>query len=317
MRARLHTMHTHQRTERGQPLLFALTITAVIFLAEVAGGLLTGSLALLADAGHMLSDLMALALSLFALWMAGRPHTAVRTFGFHRAEILVALLNAVILIGVVAYIIWEAVQRFAAPAVVDAGLMLAIAGMGFAANVVAAAMLYRGSRENLNLRGAFLHVIGDALGSVGALVAGLIILATGWLRADPLISLLISLIVLASAWRLLNDALHVLLEAVPPGIETESVRRVLREVPGIEDVHDLHIWSVASGLVALSAHARVRENIPTAQILKAATEVLSSRFGIVHATIQPETESLHAALEAEGLSCCFDSYTSKTAQPKM
>jgi cobalt-zinc-cadmium efflux system protein len=286
----------------------AALITSTVFVAELVGGLLTGSLALIADAGHMLSDVMALALSLGAVWMAGRPHTDARTYGFHRAEVLAALANSVFLVGLVAFIAIEAVRRLGAPAPVDAGPMLGIAAVGLAANLISAYLLSRGHEENLNQRGAFLHVMGDALGSVGALVAGAVILLTGWLPADAVASLVISLVILISAARLFRDTLNVLLESTPRGIETEAVRAALREVNGVEDVHDLHIWSVTSGFVALSAHARVAECVPIVGVLKEATEMLHDRFGIRHATIQPETESLHAALEAEGVSCCLDDY---------
>lgn len=301
-------IHTHDMTERGRPLLAALALTTVTLVGEVIGGVLTGSLALLADAGHMFSDLLALGLSLAALWIAGRPHTDARTFGLHRAEVLAAAVNAIALIVVALLIFVEALRRFSAPPAIVAGPMLAIAALGLVVNLGAATMLYRGSREDLNLRGAFLHVLGDTLGSVGALTAGLIILLTGWLPADPLVSIFIGLLVLISAVRLLRDSVHVLLESAPPEIKTEAVRAALREVPGIKDVHDLHIWTVTSGFVALSAHAMVGDKTPVNQLLKDATEMLSTRFGIRHATIQPETESLHAALEAEGLICCLDGY---------
>jgi cobalt-zinc-cadmium efflux system protein len=301
-------MHAHDTAQRRRPLLIATAITLIIFLAELAGGIFTGSLALLADAGHMLSDLMALAISFGAVWIAGRPHTDVRTYGFHRAEVLAALANSVVLIVVVVGIAIEAVGRLASPTAIDAGAMAAIAAIGLVANVVSALILSQGASENLNQRGAFLHVLSDAAGSVGALGAGAVILLTGWTLADPIVSLFIGIFVLISAGRLLRDALNVLLEASPPGIQTEKVRAALRQVPGIEDVHDLHIWSVTSGFVALSAHARVRDGVPIPRLLKDATEMLHGRFGIRHATIQPETESLHAALESEGVSCCLDDY---------
>jgi cobalt-zinc-cadmium efflux system protein len=308
-------MHAHSNPESRRPLTVALAITAIVFIAEIAGGLLTGSLALLADAGHMLSDVMALALSLGAMWIAARPHTSARTYGFHRAEVLAALANAMLLIGIVIYVAIEAIKRFGSPSPIDAVPMMVIAAIGLVANIVSAYLLSDGYEGNLNQRGAYLHVLGDALGSVGALGAGAIILFTGWLLADPIASLLIGIIILFSAARLLRDTLNVLLESTPQGIDTEMVRTALREVAGIEDVHDLHIWSVTSGFVALSAHARVHEGVPIVSVLREATEMLHERFEIRHATIQPETESLHTALEAEGVSCCLDDYDEEHASP--
>lgn len=280
---------TAERVNR-RPLTIALIITATFLIAEVVGGLLTNSLALLADAGHMATDVAALTLALFAVWLARRPMTPQRSFGYYRAEVLAALLNAATLVAISLYIFWEAFQRLTEPPEVDSGPMLVIAVAGLLANAGSAWVLMRGGghEHNLNIRGAFLHVVGDMLGSVGAITAALIMLATGWYLADPLLSAGIGLLILWSSWRLLRDSVNVLLEATPAHIEAGEVRAAMTGVDGVVDVHDLHVWTVTSGLVALSSHIEVTEDRDWNTVLFELSECLWDRFGIAHITLQPE-----------------------------
>jgi cobalt-zinc-cadmium efflux system protein len=289
-------MHTHENPERParqeprRPLAIALAITLTFLIAEVVGGLLTGSLALLADAGHMATDAAALVLALFALWLARRPPTPRRSFGLARAEILAALANAAALIAVTFYVFWEAIRRLSDPPAVESGPMLAIASAGLVANAASAWVLSRGGdhEANLNLRGAFLHVLGDLLGSLGAIVAALIMLATGWYLADPLLSLGIGSLILWGAWRLLRESVEVLLEAAPVGVEPDEVRRAMESVRGVVGVHDLHVWTVTSGLTALSGHVEVTGERAWHDVLIDLATLLRTRFGIAHVTLQPE-----------------------------
>ena len=279
-----------ERRVNRRPLAIALGITATFLLIEVIGGLVTGSLALLADAAHMLTDVIALALALFAVWLAAKPPTARRSFGYLRAEVLAALVNAATLIAVSIYIFWEAFQRLREPPEVESGLMLGVAVAGLAANAVSAWVLMRGGghTENLNTRGAFLHVVGDMLGSVGAILAAVIMLLTGWYLADPILSAGIGLLIVWSSWRLLRESVEVLLETTPATIDPVEVSAAMREVEGVAGVHDLHIWTVTSGLIALSAHVDVDGSQPWHATLLALTELLRERFGIAHVTLQPE-----------------------------
>jgi cobalt-zinc-cadmium efflux system protein len=278
-----------------RPLAIALAITVAFLVAEVIGGLMTGSLALLADAGHMATDAAALALSLFAVWLARRPATPTRSFGFLRAEVLAALVNAATLVAISIFIFWEAFRRIGHPPAVDSGPMLAVAVAGLAANAVSAWVLTRGGghEHNLNTRGAFLHVVGDLLGSAGAIAAALVMLATGWYLADPLLSAGIGLLILWGSWRLLRESLEVLLEATPPGIDPVEVRRAMAAVDGVADVHDLHVWTVTSGLVALSSHVEVSGGRDWHPVLIDLSTRLRERFGIAHVTLQPEEVGTH------------------------
>lgn len=275
-----------------RPLTIALAITFGFMLVEAVGGWLTGSLALLADAGHMATDVAALALALVAVWLARRPATPQRSFGFARAETLAALLNAAALIVLSLALFWEVARRIGNPPEVDSGPMLVVAVAGLGANAVSAWVLLRagghGPDADLNTRGAFLHVVGDLLGSAGAIVAAIVMLTTGWRLADPLLSGLIGLLVLQGAWRLLRDSAEVLLEATPPGIDPSEVRRAMGEVAGMAGVHDLHIWTVTSGTIALSAHVEVAAGRSWPETLQALGTMLRARFGIVHVTLQPE-----------------------------
>ncbi|HEY3303919.1 MAG TPA: cation diffusion facilitator family transporter [Candidatus Binatia bacterium] len=279
-----------ERTTDSRPLALAVAITAIYFFAEVVGGLLTNSLALLSDAGHMFSDTAALGLSLCAFQIARRPATTKKTFGYQRLEILAALINGLVLWLVVGAIFTEAYRRFLDPPPVHTVGMLGVALVGLAVNVVAGRILYSCDQGNLNIRGAFLHVLGDALGSVGAVVAALVMLFTGWYMADPAISVLIGGLILYTSWELVRESVDILMQSVPRGINTEEVQRAMEEVTGVIKVHDLHVWSVTSGVFTLSAHAVIHERGDPHAILDQMEERLKSAFAIEHTTIQLETE---------------------------
>lgn len=290
---------THRSLHKRR-LSIALAITASFFIAEIVGGILTGSLALIADGGHMASDAAALGLALGAIWLASRPPSKERTYGMHRAEILAAFVNSLALVLVAVFIFWEASGRFTDPPTVDATPMLAIATVGLGANLVSMSVLSRERGHSLNLRAAFLHVSGDALGSVGAIVAGVIMLTTGSFIADPVISVVIGVLIIVSAVRITWDSTQVLLEATPPGIDVSELQEQMLSVPGVASVHDLHIWTVTSGFISLSAHVEADQEGQPHDILVELRRSLSQNFGINHATIQIETLTLHEELET----CC-------------
>lgn len=277
------------RPESRRRLRAALAITAAVMVAEAVGGWLAGSLALLADAGHMLADAAALGLALFAAHVAQRPATAQRSFGLLRLEILAALVNGAVLLAIAVGIALEAWRRLHAPAPVDGRLLLAIAAIGLAANVAAVGLLHSGHEHSLNQRGAYLHVLGDLLGSVGALTAGAVVLATGWMLADPIISVFIALLVLGSAWRLVKESTDVLLEATPGHIAMSDVHDRIASVPGVDSVHDLHVWTVTSGVVAMSGHLVVRNPTDNQPVLEE-VQGRMRQLGINHVTVQMERE---------------------------
>ena len=266
-----------------------LAITALVMVAEALGGWLAHSLALLADSGHMLADVAALGLSLMVASLARRPATAERTFGLLRLEILAALVNGAALIVISVGIGIEAYERFRAPAGVDGRLLLVIAGIGLAANAFGAAILHRGHEHSLNQRGAYLHIVSDLLGSVGALLAGAIIVVTGWVRADPLISVLIGVLILGSAWRLVKESTDVLLEAAPAHIALSEVHDRVASIPGVSSVHDLHVWTVTSGVIAMSGHLVVQNPTDNQRVLEAVQQRLGG-MGIGHVTVQMERD---------------------------
>jgi cobalt-zinc-cadmium efflux system protein len=270
--------------------ILALALTALILIAEVAGGLLTHSLALLSDAAHVLLDMLALALSYIALRLAARPADERHTYGYHRFEVLAALANGSLLLLMAFGIFREALRRLTAPEPVLAGPMLVVAVIGLAVNLVVMRVLGDHDHDDLNVRSAWLHVLGDMLSSVGVIVAGLIILLTGWMLADPLVSMLIGLVILVGAGRVLRQALHILLEGTPEGMSPGQVTSAMRELSGVSDVHDLHIWTVSPGYVALSGHVVVDErSFPEAQEVQSGLrQMLAGRFNIHHTTIQIE-----------------------------
>ena len=275
--------------ETRRRLTLALAITAVVMLVELVGGWLAGSLALLADAAHMLADVAALALALFAAWIAQRPATPQRSFGYMRLEILAALANGAVLFAIAIGIGAEAWQRFRNPPAVNGVLLIGVAAVGFIANFGATLILHRGHEHSLNQRGAYLHVLSDLLGSLGALIAGVIVIATGWTLADPMISVLIGILVLGSAWRLVKESSDVLLEATPSHIALADVHDRIAAVPGVESVHDLHLWTVTSGVVAMSGHLVVKNPTDNQPVLEAVQHQMRS-LGIQHVTVQVERE---------------------------
>jgi cobalt-zinc-cadmium efflux system protein len=295
-----HHSQTHSHSHGGHPhaerrrssrtrLLATLALVVGYMGAEVVGGLLTNSLALLADAGHMLSDAAALALSAFALWIADRrPPNPLRTYGYYRAEILAALVNGAALVAIAILIAVEAVGRLREPPAVQAAGMVAIAAGGLLVNLVALALLHGSRGDSLNLRGAWLHVASDALGSVQAIVAGVLVWSLGWRWADPVASLAIALLVVWSAWSLLKEAVAVLMEAPPAHIDVDSVRSAILAVACVTEVHDLHVWSIASGFDCLSAHVVAGEEGERDAVLVELRRTLHDRFGIDHITIQLE-----------------------------
>ena len=275
--------------ETRRRLTLAFVITLLVMAVELVGSWLSGSLALLADAGHMLADGAALALALFASWIARRPATAQRSFGFLRLEVFAALVNGAVLIVIAIGIGIEAWRRLQAPPAVHGGLLLGVASIGLLANVAAAVILHRGHQHSLNQRGAYLHVLGDLLGSVGALLAGTLVVAFGWTLADPLISVAIGALVLVSAWRLVKESTDVLLEATPTHIALSDVHERIASVPGVESVHDLHLWTVTSGVVAMSGHLVVKNPTDNQPILEAVQGRMRA-LGIAHVTVQVERE---------------------------
>lgn len=279
------------RHDESQRLKWALAISSIYFFAELIAGFLTNSLALLSDAGHMLSDIGALGLSLFAFRMAQRPATHQSTYGYHRVEILAALFNGLTLWLIVGIIFAAAYGRMVRPPAVESFGMVIVAALGLVVNIVAAMILHRGHHHNLNLRGAFLHVVSDAVGSVGAIAAGVIMLATGWYIVDPLISVLIGGLILFSSWSLVKDSLSVLMQSVPKGIRLDEVRQTIESVDGVSEVHDLHVWAVTSDIFTLSAHAVVENGGDFHEVLNGIEETLKERFNIEHTTIQLEIES--------------------------
>ncbi len=277
--------------ETRRRLTLALAITTLVMLIELAGGWMAGSLALLADAAHMLADVAALGLALIAAWIAQRPATPQRSFGFLRLEILAALVNGAVLFAIAIGIGVEAWRRMRAPAAVNGSLLLGVAAIGFVANLIAVVILHRGHQHSLNQRAAYLHVLGDLLGSVGAIAAGVIVLAVGWVLADPVISVLIGALVLVSAWRLVKESSDVLLEATPAHIAMSDVHDRIVSVPGVESVHDLHLWTVTSGVVAMSGHLVVKNPSDNQPILEAVQDRMRA-LGIAHVTVQVEREPI-------------------------
>jgi cobalt-zinc-cadmium efflux system protein len=278
--------HDHARVASRRALAVALALTASYTVVEVIGGVVAGSLALLADAVHMLSDNVALALALVAVWLAARPATAERTYGYKRAEVLAALANGVLLVALAVWIFVEAAMRLGDPGDVLGGWMLVIALVGLVVNVAAGLVLFRARAGSLNVEAALRHVLADLLGSVGVAVAGVVILTTGWVEADPLVSILIGVLVLASTWSILRDSTGILLEAAPRGIDTAALGRRLAAAPGVVEVHDLHVWTITSGFPALSAHVLVRPGEDCHGRRRELERLLHAEFGIDHTTLQ-------------------------------
>ncbi len=285
----------HQAREQQRVLRYIFGLTSSFMLVEFIGGLLTNSLALMADAGHMLTDAAALALSTFALWFSSRPATEGKTYGFYRVEILSALINGIGLGTISLIIFYNAYHRLFNPPKVQIKLMLSIAIAGLFVNLAGAWLLHRVHDSNLNIRGAFLHIVGDAASSVGAILAGVLMWIGNWYWADPLASLLVGFLILYNAWGLVRDSVDILLEGTPSHINLESVKSDLSEVPGVNSIHDLHIWTLTSGIHALSCHAVVNENDNSHTILKDLTFRIKEKYHIEHATIQLEICCPHSS----------------------
>jgi cobalt-zinc-cadmium efflux system protein len=287
--------HDHGRdaaAAQTRGLRAALVLTAAFFLAEVVGGFLSNSLALLADAGHMLTDVGALTLSLFVAWFCRQPSRPEKTYGYLRWEILAALMNGTALLMISVWIAIEAVLRFRNPESVASGLMLGVAVTGLGVNAAAAWILHPTSGTSLNVRGAYLHVLGDLLASVGTVAAAILVRYTGWLTADPAASLLSTALVVRGAWRLVSESVDVLLEASPGHITVSEVRSRLEAIPNVESVHDLHVWTVTSGIIAMSAHVIVREAEQHQSVLELAHDTMQ-QLGIQHVTLQLERREMY------------------------
>ena len=290
--------HAHSASsEHRTRLLGVLGLTLVILVIEIAGGLLSNSLALLADAGHVFTDVFGIGFALAAIWVAGRPASNERTFGFLRLEILAAVVNALLLFGVSIYILYEAWQRLFAPPEVASGLMLVVAAVGLGANAISLRALRHAQGQSLNMRGAYLEVMGDLAGSFAVIVAAVVIALTGWKQADALASAIIGLLILPRTWSLLREALDVLLEATPKGVRLDDVRAHILEAPGVSGVHDLHAWTITSGMNVVSAHVVMQDGANTGDILDHLGMCLSKDFDVKHSTFQLETAD-HVQWEA-------------------
>jgi len=286
-------MSHHKVPDNKKGLRIAIGITAVIMLLEFFGGLATNSLALLSDAGHMLSDVSSLVFSLLAMWLAAKPPTADKHYGYSRAEILAALLNGVTLFVIAGLILFEAYHRFLAPEPVNSLYMMGIAVIGLLANLLSAwALLHQGDvKSNINMRSAYLHVLGDALGSVGAIAAGLLMYFGDWVLADPLISVFVAVLILKGAWGVVRQAVHILMEGTPATINARQVQEQLEQIDGVLNVHDLRIWTITSGIHSLSCHLLVEERADNQTVLQRANAHIRGDFGIRYATVQIETHN--------------------------
>jgi cobalt-zinc-cadmium efflux system protein len=290
-------LHEHKPPRGRRYLTIALSITAAYFAVELIGAIATNSLALLADAWHMLNDASALGFAIFAAWVAERPVDVKKTFGYYRAEILAAFLNGIFLWAIVVFVFYEAVQRIQNPPAVQSFEMTVIAFFGLIANALSAYVLSKSRSESLNIKGAFLHVLSDALGSIGAVTAGLIMYFTGQYLADPIISMLLGALIFYSSWKLVHESLNVLLEGVPYGIDVGVVERRIREFKGVKDIHDLHVWCITpTKICAMSCHVIVEEKTDRKKLLSDLMSMLKEEFGIDHTTIQLEDEGYPKAI---------------------
>jgi cobalt-zinc-cadmium efflux system protein len=288
-----HNHEHHADASTRRPLVITLVLVLVIMVAEVIGGLVSNSLALLSDAGHMLTDALAITLSLFAMNLARRPATSKKTYGYHRAEILAAFANGAILILLSAFIFYEAGQRFSAEPDIKTPLMLVVAIIGLIANLVGMFLLRQGSGKSINVRAAFWHIIGDTLSSVGVIAAAVIIYFTGWTAADPILAIVIGVVILWGAVRIVKESVDILLESAPRDVKVEDVAAAVKQIEGVEDLHEIHIWTLTSGIYALSAHLKIADQTVSAgcDILTRVNEVLEHSFSITHTTLQLECDS--------------------------
>jgi len=288
------SVHPHRREgPSGQrEIWLAFVITVSFMFVEVVGGLLSGSLALLADAGHMLTDAFALSLNLFAAWMASRPATLEKTYGYYRTEILAALVNGVVLWLFVIWIVVRAIKRLSNPPPILTGPMLVAAVVGLLANLTSARILFRARTQSLTVRGAWLHVLSDALGSCGVILAGLLIRFKGWIVADPLVSCFIGLLIAVSSWVLVKQSVNILLEGTPAHVNMARLLRAIQGIDGVREVHDLHLWTITTGMEAMSGHLVVDELARGPRVLETLNRLLAEQFGITHTTVQIEPRRL-------------------------
>lgn len=298
--AHAQTSHVHHHAPTSaQGLRAAFVVTSLVLVLEAVGGVLTGSVALLADAGHMLTDAGALGIALFAVWISARPRDAKKSFGYGRAEILGALANGLLLGGVSVGIALESFERLGKPGAIAAGPMVAIASVGLVANLISARFLSRSAKKNINVRAALIHVLGDALGSVAAIGAGLAILFWDFHSADALAGLVIALLLVASAFRLIRDSVDILLEGAPGHLDLHQIASEVRELPGVTDIHDLHIWTVSEGFLAMSGHVDLVPGANAETVRRAVHRLLHQGYDIVHTTIQTEEPAGLLSIEAE------------------
>ena len=309
--------HDHHHGERStRRVKLALLLTCIYMVAEAVGGYLTNSLALIADAGHMLTDAAALTLTLTAFWFASRPANPRKTYGYYRLEILAAFINGIALVLISLWIFYEAYERFFAPAEIKSAQMIAVATGGLATNLLCAYLLHGSHEHDLNMRGAWLHVVSDALGSVAAIAAGALIFVFGWSAADSLSSALIALIIIFGSWRLIRESVNVLLEGTPSHINLTALEAALLKTEGVQAVHDLHVWTITSGREALSAHVVHKEIASASIVLRSLQREITDRFGISHLTIQmetPETEQNPCPEDTD----CFQSDVSQAVKAKI
>lgn len=303
MSALHHHGHDHARGASARRMWVVFGLTATFLVVEVVGGILTRSLALLSDAAHMFTDVMALAIAIAAMRLSSLPADRKRTFGYHRFEILAAALNATLLFLVALYIVYEAYQRWVAPPSIESLGMLAIAVVGLAVNLACMRLLSGDANSNLNVKGAYIEVWADALGSVGVIIAALIVYVTGWTRADPIVAVLIALWVLPRTWNLFKQSVNVLLEGVPEGIDLSAIDGCLRAVSGVRNVHDLHIWAIGSGRASLTAHLILdNAQADVQRVLNDASDLLQRKFGLTHTTLQAEFEHC----DPDGNACALE-----------
>lgn len=279
----------------GKDMLLALSITVLMMIVEIIGGLLSNSLALLSDAGHMLTDNLALLLTFFAMKFASRPATERRTFGFYRIEILAALVNGIILVLISLYIMYEAWVRMRNPQPVQGTLMLIVAAIGLVANLIGAVALKKHRHTNLNIRGAYLHIVGDALSSVGVVLGGIVILLTGWYLVDPILSAAISFVIIYGAWSLVKESVNILLESAPSHINIDAVAAEIAKINGVQEAYHIHLWTITSGVYAMSAHVLIDDRLVSGSrdLIDEITSLLSHKFNVIHSTIQLECERCH------------------------
>ncbi|MDH6251960.1 cobalt-zinc-cadmium efflux system protein [Chryseobacterium sp. H1D6B] len=286
----IKTQTVSASSKHKKNLLVVLALSGTYLIAEVIGGVLTNSLALLADAAHMLTDVVGLLLALIAIKIAERKADAAKTYGYYRTEILAAVINAVVLLGISIYVLYEAYLRFQNPPAVQSKSMLIVAGIGLIVNIIGMMVLRKDSGESLNMKGAYFEVLSDMLTSVGVMIAGVIMLTTQWYYADPLISAAIGLLIFPRTWRLLKEAVNVLLEGTPKDVDINNLRKLLEQTPGVIGVHDLHVWSLTSGVNAMSAHIITDNTYTRNELLKALTDQTTGSFKISHTTFQIEED---------------------------